>query len=73
MNLRLCFACRTKIDRTQLTRILQDYKTGEYFINPNEYRFGRSVYLCKNETCVTKFLKHKKFKDKFKKEELNAQ
>jgi len=68
-SLRQCLACRQKIDRVNLLRILQD-KAGETFINPDQFKFGRSVYICKNEDCITKFLKNKRYREKFKKEEL---
>lgn len=72
-KVRLCVACREKLDREKLIRLLQDHKTGETFVNPDKFKFGRSVYICKNENCITKFLKNKRYKDKFKKEELIEQ
>ena len=65
---RLCIACRRRFDRVKLIRILQDHKTGEIFVSPDRFKFGRSVYICKNEACIMKSLKNKKYK--FKKEEL---
>lgn len=69
-NERMCLACRQKFDRKSLIRVLQDHKTGETFVNPDRFKFGRSVYICKNDNCIFKFLKHKKYKGKFKKEDL---
>jgi len=70
--LRQCLACKGKYDRKSLVRILQDHVTGDYFINPSKFKFGRSLYVCKTESCISRFLKHKKYKGKFTAGEING-
>ena len=50
--MRKCCACGKIADRKDFVRILHDYKTGEYIINPTNFQFGRSIYLCKNSDCL---------------------
>ena len=61
---RKCVACSTKQDRNNLIRVLQDYKTSEFIVEPSNQQFGRSLYLCNKVECVNKLSKHKKYKDK---------
>jgi uncharacterized protein len=70
--LRQCLACRESFDRKLLIRILQDNVTGTYFVNPDKFKFGRSVYVCRTENCISRFLKHKKYKGKFTAQEING-
>ncbi len=61
---RKCVACGTKQDRSNFIRVLQDYKTSEFIVEPSKQQFGRSIYLCKQAECIAKIRKHKKYKDK---------
>ena len=60
MTKRRCIACWQEKDRNDLIKITSDYITKEVIINPNSLTFGRSVYICYNETCIdTAFKKNK--------------
>ena len=58
--LRLCMACRKYKTKDELIRITRDYKTGNIIINNEKTAQGRSLYVCKNEECISKFIKNKK-------------
>ena len=61
--LRKCCACGRISDRTDFIRILREHKTGKIIINPDNFQFGRSTYLCKNQECLKIALKKKRFKN----------
>ena len=54
---RKCVGCGELKDRTELIKITKFYETGEIFLNPNSKIFGRSVYLCYNNSCIENALK----------------
>jgi len=54
---RKCVGCGELKDRTELIKITKFYETGEIFVNPNSKIFGRSVYLCYNNSCIENALK----------------
>jgi len=58
---RKCAACKMIKNRQELIKItkLQD---GTLKINPTSKELGRSVYVCKNEECIRKFIKKKMIK-----------
>ncbi|MBQ9245411.1 YlxR family protein [bacterium] len=58
--LRQCACCKQYKDKTELIRITKDYKTNEIKINTDNSVMGRSLYICKNEECITNLLKKKK-------------
>lgn len=58
--LRKCVGCFETKDREKMIKITREHKTGEIFINPNSKIFGRSVYLCYNDSCVENSLKKNK-------------
>jgi len=60
--LRKCCACGKILNRTELVRILKDYKTGKIIINPDTKHFGRSIYLCKDAECFKLAVKKKRLK-----------
>ena len=60
--MRKCCACGKIADRSEFVRILREHSSGEYIINPDNYQFGRSIYLCKNEECFKTAVKKKRFK-----------
>ena len=43
-----------------MIKITKDYSSQELVVNPNSKTFGRSVYLCYNQSCVEQALKKKK-------------
>lgn len=60
--LRKCCACGKIADRNGFIRILRDFKTGDVILNPNNFQFGRSIYICKNSDCLKLASKKKKLK-----------
>ena len=58
---RKCRGCEKFFNRDELVKItkLQD---GTLKINPASNELGRSVYVCKNEDCIKKFIKKKRLK-----------
>ena len=58
--LRKCIGCFKEKNRDELIKITREHKTKETFINPNSKIFGRSVYLCYNDTCIENSLKKNK-------------
>ena len=60
MTERLCIACRQLKDRKDLIKITSEYSSGKVIINPNSLTFGRSAYLCYNESCIEAAFKNNK-------------
>ena len=58
--LRKCVGCFCLKNRAEMIKITRENKTNEIFINPNSKIFGRSVYLCYNESCIEESLKKNK-------------
>lgn len=58
--LRKCIGCLQLKDRAQMIKITREHQTGEVIINPNSKIFGRSVYLCYNDSCIENSLKKNK-------------
>ena len=56
----MCNVCRQYKEKNELIRITKDYKTGEIMVNTDNIIQGRSIYVCKNEECIKKFIKNKK-------------
>ena len=57
---RKCIGCFETKNREGMVKITREFKTNEIFINPNTKIFGRSVYLCYNDTCIENSLKKNK-------------
>ena len=55
--LRKCVGCGKLEDASQMIKLTKEYKTGEVVMAPNSKVFGRSAYLCYNQTCITNALK----------------
>lgn len=53
---RKCVACGKYDDRENMIRITKT-ADGQVFVNGNSKIFGRSAYICYNETCVNEALK----------------
>lgn len=58
--LRKCIGCFETKNRDELVKITRENNSGEIFVNPNSKIFGRSVYLCYNDTCIENSLKKNK-------------
>ena len=56
-NLRKCIGCNQITNRDEMIKITKESSTGQIFINPNSKIFGRSVYLCYNNSCIKDSLK----------------
>ena len=58
--IRKCIGCFKDHDRGEMMKITRQNQTNEIFINPNSKIFGRSVYLCYNNTCIEQSFKKNK-------------
>lgn len=58
--LRKCIGCFELKNREKMIKITRESKSGKIFINPNSKIFGRSVYLCYNNSCIMNSLKKNK-------------
>ena len=59
-NLRKCLGCGELKPRKDMIKITKEFSTQEVVVNPNSKTFGRSVYLCYNQSCIEQALKKKK-------------
>ena len=53
-----------------MLRILQENKTGDLILEPDRYKHGRSIYICKNSECVEKAKANKRYKANTKYQEI---
>lgn len=58
--LRKCIGCFETKNREDMIKITREHSTDKIFINPNSKIFGRSVYLCYNNSCIENSLKKNK-------------
>ncbi|HNW26309.1 MAG TPA: YlxR family protein [Candidatus Gastranaerophilaceae bacterium] len=58
--LRKCIGCFESKNRDGMIKITRQHSSNEIFINPNSKIFGRSVYLCYNNSCIENSLKKNK-------------
>lgn len=58
--LRKCVGCGELKPRENLIKIIKDYKDGNIVIEPDSKTFGRSAYLCYNQSCIEAALKKSK-------------
>jgi len=58
--LRKCIGCFKTKNREEMIKITRENKTNAIFINPNSKTFGRSVYLCYNDSCIENSFKKNK-------------
>jgi predicted RNA-binding protein YlxR (DUF448 family) len=57
---RRCISCWQVKDRKDLIKVTSEHTTNDVIINPDSLTFGRSVYICYNESCIeTAFKKNK--------------
>ena len=54
---RKCIACGEIKSRTELIKITKVHDSGKLVIQPNSKTFGRSAYLCYNESCINAIFK----------------
>ena len=52
MTERKCVGCGNIKNRDELIKITKEHSTGSLVINGNSKIFGRSAYLCYNNTCI---------------------
>ena len=57
---RKCVACGEFKPRENLIKITKKHDDGQLVINPNSKIFGRSAYLCYNQSCIELALKKSK-------------
>lgn len=51
-RLRKCISCGSLKKRSELIKITKESGSGNIVVEPNSYTFGRSVYLCYNQSCI---------------------
>ena len=57
---RKCVGCGKLKDRKELIKITRENAHGNVIVNPDNKIFGRSVYLCYNNSCVENAFKKNK-------------
>lgn len=63
---RRCIGCWQVKNRDELIKITADNSNGSLKINPDTRTFGRSTYLCYNESCIEKAFKKNKIAKQLK-------
>ena len=58
--MRKCVACGELRPSNDMIKITKEYSTQKLVINPDSKTFGRSAYLCYNQSCIEQALKKKK-------------
>jgi hypothetical protein len=49
---RKCIGCGKLKNRDKLIKITRENASGDILINPDNKKFGRSAYLCYNNSCI---------------------
>ena len=57
---RKCVGCGELKSRENMIKLTKNHLTGEIVLNPNSKTFGRSAYLCYNQSCIEQALKKNK-------------
>ena len=57
---RRCVGCGNFKSRDELIKITKEHSSKKLVINPNSKIFGRSAYLCYNQSCIENALKKNK-------------
>ncbi len=60
MVIRKCAGCGQLKNRDELIKITRSNADGTIIINPDNKKFGRSVYLCYNNSCIEAAFKKNK-------------
>lgn len=68
--LRRCIGCYQFKSKNELIKITKDSRTHKIAVNPEKGIYGRSVYICKNESCLENAFKKMKI-SKFIKQNVN--
>ena len=55
--LRKCISCGEIKPQEDLIKITKEYENGNVVVQPNSKTFGRSAYLCYNESCINAIFK----------------
>jgi len=63
---RKCIGCGELKDRKNLIKITFDKQENEIIINPDTKIFGRSAYLCYNNSCIINAIKKDRLKKSLK-------
>lgn len=74
-KIRKCIACGQYKKRSELIKITKEHSTGKVITEPNSKIFGRSVYLCYNQSCIDTAIKkgiNKTLKVSLSREELKG-
>lgn len=58
--LRKCVGCGKLKPRENMLKLTKDFKSGKVVLNPDSLTFGRSAYLCYNQSCIELALKKNK-------------
>lgn len=58
--LRKCVGCGDLKPRENMLKLTKDFKSGKVVLNPDSLTFGRSAYLCYNQSCIELALKKNK-------------
>ncbi len=58
--LRKCVGCGELKPRDNMLKLTKDFKNGKVVLNPDSLTFGRSAYLCYNQSCIELALKKNK-------------
>lgn len=59
-RIRKCISCGELKKRSELIKITQESGSNNIVIEPNSKIFGRSVYLCYNQSCIDNAFKKNK-------------
>ena len=57
---RKCVGCGELKPREGMIKITKNHKDGKVIVNPDSFTFGRSAYLCYNQSCIEVALKKSK-------------
>lgn len=63
---RKCIGCGALKEQKDLIKITFSKKLNEAVINPNSKIFGRSVYLCYNNSCIINSIKKNRLQKSLK-------
>ena len=54
---RKCISCGELKSKEKLIKITKEHESGNIIVQPNSKTFGRSAYLCYNESCINQAFK----------------
>ena len=57
---RKCIACGKIQNRDNMIKLTKNFLTGNITVNKNSKEFGRSAYICYNESCIKSAIKKNK-------------